>query len=177
MTIKQIEEIIAKGQFIFFNFQSDPYLMILKLPPNNPKCVVEKMVVNVNLRQPMGRSWGNPFFVQVIIDHDWGTCRSNALFRTFVTAKKKTNYRVNCEWLPGYFSRYLQSLVTLTQYLCPFRTYIRLILPLCANDKIGILLFNGSIFNKVCFTELYSTKQYLSKYYLVKQCSKGNGYT
>ena len=65
------------------------YLMILKFPSNNSESIVEKMMVNVNLWQSMRWSWGNPFFVEIIVYHNRSSSRGNALLRAFVTKMEK----------------------------------------------------------------------------------------
>jgi len=60
-------------------------LMVLKFSTYYSKCVVDEMVVNVDLGESMAGSCRDPLLVDVIIHHDRSPGSSDTLFWPFVT--------------------------------------------------------------------------------------------
>ena len=46
------------------------YLMVLQLAADDAERIVDRVVVDVDLRQPLGGATGHPLFVAVVIHHD-----------------------------------------------------------------------------------------------------------
>ena len=61
--------------------------MVLQFSSHHPECVVEEMVVDVDLGDSRGGAGGHPLLVHVVVHHDGGARRRDALLRTFVTEK------------------------------------------------------------------------------------------
>ena len=82
------------GLVVFETFQDctvDDDLVVLQLPPHHPECVVDKVMVDVNLGEAMAGSGWHPLLVEVIVDHDAGPGGRDALLGPLVAATHRTS--------------------------------------------------------------------------------------
>jgi len=63
----------------------DHHLVVLEFPSDHSECVVDEVVVDVDLGEAMTRSSRDPFLVEVVVDHHRGTSCSYALLWALVT--------------------------------------------------------------------------------------------
>lgn len=59
--------------------------MILKLSAHHPKGVVDKVMIYVNLAEPVAGAGRYPLLVDIVVDHDAGPGRRDTLLRPLVT--------------------------------------------------------------------------------------------
>ena len=68
--------------------------MVLELPSDDPEGGVDEVVVDVDLGESVRRPRRAPLLLLVVVDHDGGARRGDALLRPLVTAKKGGNQMV-----------------------------------------------------------------------------------
>ena len=63
--------------------------MVLELPADDPEGGVDEVVIDVDLGEPVAGARRHPLLVEVVVDHDGGARRGDALLGTGLTEKNR----------------------------------------------------------------------------------------
>lgn len=77
----------GRGLIVFEPFQNgtvDHNFVVLQLPANHSKRIVQNVLIDVHFGKPTGCATWHPFLIDVIVHHDGGPGRCNRLFTHFV---------------------------------------------------------------------------------------------
>ena len=77
--------------------------MVLEFSSNNSERIVKEMMIDMNFRQPVGGTWGYPFFIQVVVYHNRGSGRGYTLLRSFVTENNNNILISECIYITAYY--------------------------------------------------------------------------